>query len=68
MTAQSPLPKKVHETTSQQKKLGVVAFICHFNYDRKCKIGASWSRIVWEKARLYSKIIRTERAGAYLRS
>jgi hypothetical protein len=37
--------KKVHETPSQWKKLGMVVHACLPSYGGKLKIGLSWSRL-----------------------
>jgi hypothetical protein len=43
--------KKIHETPSQQKKLGVVAGICHSSYNSHQKIEESQLRSVGEEGK-----------------
>jgi hypothetical protein len=42
--------KKVNETPSQQKKLGLMAGACHPIYGRKHKIRGLWYSLVWVKS------------------
>jgi hypothetical protein len=46
---------KRFETTSQQKKLGMVAYDCHPNYIRNHKIGGSHSRLAKAKSETLSQ-------------
>jgi hypothetical protein len=56
--------QKVHKTSSQQKKPGMVACICHLSYIKKHKIVGPWSRLAWAKKQdLISKVTKAKRAG-----